>query len=163
LISFRAGPPRARGAEAVLDLLDPGLQHRHVPLQLREVTLEALASPPVVGQSRLDPPERLRDRRVFLLEPFESAVDHVEVAEDLVANLGETCVQPGEPVVDLTEALVDLGEAPVDLGELLAEELDELLGLGGTHARGLSQPSVTFQVPAGPGASRRHPRRQTPR
>src|SRR3970282_982494 len=57
--------------EALLDLLDPDLQRRHVPLQLGEVPLEDLPPPALVGESRLDAPQRLSDRLIFLLHTLQ--------------------------------------------------------------------------------------------
>ena len=128
-------------AEALLDLLDPGLEDCHVSLQLGEVTLEDLTPAALIREPGLDSPQGLRDRLILLLEPLESPIDLVEVTEDLSAELAEqsreVTVHSGEATVHLEEVTVDLGEATVDLGEPLAEELDELLILGGRHARGL--------------------------
>jgi hypothetical protein len=57
----------------------------------------------------------------------QAPVDLVEVTENLLAELCVSSVQPIEATVDGREPLVDRGELP-------AEELDELLGLTGTHA-----------------------------
>ena len=46
-------------SEALLDLLDPGLERRSVLLQLCEGALEDLTSTALVGEPRLDPAQGL--------------------------------------------------------------------------------------------------------
>jgi hypothetical protein len=102
--------PGALASEALLDLLDPGLERSHVLLQLCEGALEDLAPAALVGKARLDPAQGLRDCVVLLLESLESAVDLIEVPEYLLSQLGEAEVYLIEPAVDFAEPLVDLAE-----------------------------------------------------
>jgi len=131
--------PGALASEALLDLLDPGLERSHVLLQLREGTLEDLAPATLVGEPRLDPAQGLRDRVVLLLESLEAEVDRIEVPEQVLSQLGELEVYLVEPAVDLVEPVVHLAEPAVDLGELASQEFDELLVLGRGHSPYLSQ------------------------
>ena len=86
-------------------------------LQFREVAPEDLAPAAFVGEPRLDPTQRLRDRLLFLLEPLESTVDLVEVPEDLLPEFGEPAVRLVKSTVGRRESTVDLTEPVVDLGE----------------------------------------------
>ena len=70
-------------------------------LERRQITLENLPPPALVGQYRLDAPQLLRDRVVLLLQPLQAPVELVEVAENL------------------PEALVDLVKAPIHFKEAL--------------------------------------------
>jgi Type II CAAX prenyl endopeptidase Rce1-like len=140
-----AGAAGPLASEALLDLLDPGLERSHMLLQLCEVALEDLAPAALVGKSRLDPAQGLRARVVLLLESLESAVDLIEVPEYLLSQLGEAEVYLVEPAVDFAEPLVDLAELAVDLGELTAQEFDELLVLDGSHGPYLSQVQALFK------------------
>jgi len=90
-------------SEALLDLLDRGLERSHVLLQLCEGTLEDLAPAALIGEPRLDPARGLRDRVVLLLESLESVIDRIEVPEHLLSQLGEPEVHRAEPAVDLGE------------------------------------------------------------
>jgi hypothetical protein len=123
--------PGTLTSEALLDLLDPGLKHSHVLLQLCEVALKDLASAALSGESCLDPAKGLRDCVVLLLESLQSAVDLIEVSEHVVAQLGEVEVYLIEPAVDL--------------GELASQEFDELLVLGRSHGPYLSQVQTPFK------------------
>ena len=60
--------PSALASEALLDLLDTGLEHSHVLFQLCEGALENLTPAALVGESCLDPAQGLCDRVVLLLE-----------------------------------------------------------------------------------------------
>jgi len=116
-----------------------------VLLQLGEVALEDLAPAALVGESRLDPTQGLRDRVVLLLESVESVVDLIEVPEHFLSQLGEPEVHLVEPAVPLGEAAVHLAEPAVDLGELASQEFDELLVLGRGHGPCLSQVQALFK------------------
>jgi len=115
-----------------------------------------LAATALVAKARLDPAQPLGDRLIFLLEPFEPAVDLVEVAEHLASQFGnlpvdfvespvdlvetagnviELAVDLLEALVNLLEALVNFIEAAVDLGEPPPEELDQLFVLARRHAQ----------------------------
>ena len=102
-------------SEALLDLLDPGLERRSVLLQLCEGALEDLTSPALVGEPRLDPAQGLGARVVLLLESLEAVIDRIEVPEHLLTQLGEAEVRLVEPAVDF--------------GELSSQEFDKLLVL----------------------------------
>src|SRR5437667_9377099 len=75
-------------SEALLDLLDPGLERSHVLLQLCEVALEDLASAALSGKSGLDPAKGLRDCVELLPESLQSAVDLIEVPEHVLSPAG---------------------------------------------------------------------------
>ena len=124
--------PSALASEALLDLLDTGLEHRHVLLQLCEGALEDLTPAALVGESRLDPAQGLRDRVVLLLESLESVIDRIEVPEHVLSQLGDAEVYLVEPVVHL-------GEPAADRAELAFQGFDELLVLGGGHGPYLCQ------------------------
>jgi hypothetical protein len=66
-----------------------------VLLQLCEGALEDLTPAALVGESRLDPAQGLRDRVVLLLESLEAVVDRIEVPEDVLSQLGDAEVLPG--------------------------------------------------------------------
>jgi len=100
-------------SEALLDVLDAGLERGNPLLQLDEVALEDLAPPTLVDEASLDPAQSVSDRLVFVLEALESPVDLVEVPEHVASQLGELAADVGEPTVDLG------GLAPQKLGELL--------------------------------------------
>jgi hypothetical protein len=130
--------PGTLASEALLDLLDPGLERSHVLLQLCEVALEDLAPAALVGKSHLDPAQGLCDCLVLLLESLESAVDLIEVPEHLLSQLGEAEVY-------LVEPAVHVAEPAVDPGELTSQEFDELLVLDGGHGPYLSQVQALFK------------------
>jgi hypothetical protein len=136
--------------ESLLERHNAGLEGHDVLFQIRQVLLDDLSPLVLVRQARLDTPQRLRDREVFLVEPFEATVDLVEVSEHLVAELGDPgahrvdppaelanlmdylakpSVDLAKPSVDLVEALVHLGEALVDLGEVLVDLCETLVHL----------------------------------
>jgi len=142
-----AGEPR-------FNILDAGLERRHLLLQLGQVARENLAPPALVAKARLDPAQPLGDRLILLLEALEPAVDLVEVAEHLASQFGNLAVDLVESavhlieaasnvielvvnllkaLVDLLEALVDFIEAAVDLGEPPPEELDQLFVFSRGH------------------------------
>ncbi len=62
-------------SEALLDLLDPGLERRSVPLQLCEGALEDLTSTALVDEPRFDPEQGLGARVVLLLELLEAVIE----------------------------------------------------------------------------------------
>lgn len=66
--SSLAGEPR-------FNILDAGLERRHLLLQLGQVAREDFAAPTLVGEARLDPAQPLGDRVILLLEALEPAVD----------------------------------------------------------------------------------------
>src|ERR1044071_1034102 len=98
--------------ETLLEVLDPGLERGDVVLQLRKIAFDDVAPAALVGEARLDPAQGLRDRVVLLLEPLESPIDVIEVAEHLLTNLGDLAL--------------DRVETTVDRGELAAQEFNEL-------------------------------------
>ena len=120
-----AGGPGASASEALLDVLYAGLEGGHLVFQLGEVALEDLAPAALVGDSRLDPAQGMRDGVMLLLESVESPVDLVEVPEHVASKLGELAAHLVEPTVDL--------------GELASEEFDELLVLRRGHDPCVSQ------------------------
>src|SRR5262249_52018763 len=124
--------PRSGGTQPALDVLDPSVEHGDVLSEPREVALEDLPPHALVGQQRLDAPERLGDGLVFLLQPLEPPVDLVEVAENLAAQLVEAAVYRLEAAIDRLEALT--------------EERDELLVLGCRHGPTSTLPGRTLQV-----------------
>jgi hypothetical protein len=142
------GPRARRAPEALLEVVDAGLELGDAVLQLVEVALENLAAARLVGEPRLDPPKRLEDRLVFLLEPLEPTVDLVEAPEHLLSQLGDHLGEPElhrvEPAVDLGELTPDRGELPPDVGELPPEEFDELAIFGGGRAPSLAQEGEPF-------------------
>ena len=75
--------------------------------------LKGLAPALLVGECRLGPARRLRDRVVLLLEPLESAVELVEVSEELAAQLGDV-VTSADLAAHLVEPATDFGEPAVD-------------------------------------------------
>ncbi len=118
--------------EALLDLVDPGLQRRHVLFQLCEGALEDLAPAALVSKPRLDSAQGLRDRVVLLLESLEAVVDRIEVPEQFLSQLGDAEVYP-------VESAVHLGEPVADLGGRAVQGRGELLVLGRGHGPCLSQ------------------------
>jgi hypothetical protein len=104
-------------------------------LQFGDVALENLAPARFVGESDLDPPQSLEDRLVLLLESLEALVDRVEVAEHLVAQLGDHL---GEPTIHGVEPAIDVGE-------LAPQELDELPVLCRGHGSSVSQVEDRFK------------------
>jgi hypothetical protein len=119
--------------EALLDVLDAGLEGGDLLLELGKVAGQDLAPAALVGKLGFDPAQRLNDRLVFLLESFQPTIDLVEVAEHISPQIVETSVDRVESVVDVVESAVDLGEPAVDLGEPGSEELYELLVLSRAH------------------------------
>src|SRR3990172_2536607 len=103
--------------EPRFNILDAGLERRHLLLQLGQIMREDLAAPALVGEARLDPAQPLDDRLILLLEPLKPPVDLVEVAEHLAPQLGNLPVDPGESAVDLVEAAGNEPEAVVGLPE----------------------------------------------
>ena len=99
--------------------MDAGLERGDLVLQLGKITLENLSPAALAGGSRLDPAQRLRDRVIFLFEPFEAAINLVEVPEHVLT-------QPGDLTLQGIEAIVDRRE-------LVAEELDQLRVFGRSH------------------------------
>jgi hypothetical protein len=75
--------------EAVFDVLDAGLERGDAVLQGREIVLEDLAAPAILGESRLDPAQGLRDRVLLPFHPLESPIEFIEVAEHLAAQPGD--------------------------------------------------------------------------
>jgi hypothetical protein len=141
--------PGVLTSEALLDLLDPGLERSYMLLQLCEGAIEDLAPAALVGEPRLDPAQGLCDRLVLLLESLESVIDRIEVPEHLLSQLGEAEVY-------LVEPAVHLAEPAVDFGELASQEFDELLVLDGGHDHYLSQVQTEckcVQVWTGPASS----------
>src|SRR5262249_49880459 len=112
-----------------------------------ECALEELSATRLVGQRRFDPPERLGDRVVLLVEALQAPIDLVEVAEDFLEarfhpllerveallERVEPATEDGEPAVHPIEAPIDTIEALVDGGELVGEELDQLPVLAARH------------------------------
>lgn len=144
LLGASVAPSLLRGAslrlapEALLDVVDAGLERGDAVPQLGEVALENLAPARLVDESCLDPPQGLDDSLVLLLEPLEPLVVLVEVPEHLVSELGE-------PAVDFLESAIDHVEPTVDLGELASQELDELPVFGRGHDPSLSQVGGPFK------------------
>jgi hypothetical protein len=66
--------------EADFDVVDAGLERRHLLLQLGQIAREDLAATALVGEARLDPAQSLDDRLILLLEPLKPPVDLVEMA-----------------------------------------------------------------------------------
>lgn len=88
----RRGCP-SLGSEALLDVLDAGLERGNPLLQFAKVALEDLAPPPLVSEASLDPAQSVRDRLVLLLEALESPVDLIEVPEHVASQLGELAAE----------------------------------------------------------------------
>src|ERR1044071_9579197 len=105
--------------ETLLEVLDPGLERGDVVLQLRKIAFDDVAPAVLVGEARLDPAQGLRDRVVLLLEPLESPIDVIEVAEHLLTQLGDLLTQLGD-------LLTHLRELAGNLRELGAEKFNEL-------------------------------------
>ncbi len=146
----------ALATQALLDLFDPGLERNHVLLQLCEGALEDLAPAALVGEPCLDPAESLGDRLVLLLEPLESVIDRIDVAEHLLSQLGEPDVRLVESAVHLVEPVVHPAEPTIDLGEVALQGFDELLVFDGGHGPYLSQVQTErkcVRVWTGPGSS----------
>lgn len=137
---------RPQSARPLLDLFDSRLQDSDLPLQLGKIAFDDLAPTALIGKSGLDPPERLRDRLVFLLEPLESPVDLVEVSEHVVSKLAKLTPRLAEPNLDAGESAVGLRESAVDLRELAPEKLHELLVLACGHTSSSISGSDPAQV-----------------
>jgi hypothetical protein len=115
--------------ETGFDLLDAGLERRHLLFQLGEVAGEGLALAAFVGEARLDPAQCLHDRLILLLQAFEPAVDLVEMAEQITPQLGNLPVDLIKSAVDLLEAAGNDLEAPIDLVEAQVNMLEALINL----------------------------------
>ena len=98
--------------------------------QIREVAFDDLPPLVLVRQARLDAAQRLRDRKVFLIEPLEATVDLVEVSEHLAAQLGDPGVHRVDPPTELAKLMGDLAKPPVDLVEAQVHPVEALVDLG---------------------------------
>jgi hypothetical protein len=58
------------------------LKSRYLLLQPVQVACENLPSTALVAEARLDSAQPLGDRIIFLLKPFEPAINLVEMAKD---------------------------------------------------------------------------------
>ncbi len=105
-------------SEALLDVLDAGLERGNPLLQLAKVALENLAPHTLVGEANLDPAQSVRDRLVLLLEALESPVDVVEVPQHLPPKLGDLVARIGEPAAHLGELAAHVGDLPRQIAEL---------------------------------------------
>src|SRR5262249_22114626 len=121
-------------AEALLQLLDPGLQAGYAVLQLFDAPLQDLASPGLVAQQAFDTAQGLRNGNVLLVEAFQPTVDLVEMPEnvaearvDLHAPGVEAPFEPVEASVDQGEAVVDAVETTVDRIEALINRVEALI------------------------------------
>ncbi|HEY3066439.1 MAG TPA: hypothetical protein VGL09_11650 [Methylomirabilota bacterium] len=119
--------------EALLDIVDAGLEGGDLLLELGEVAGQDFAPAALVGKGGFDPAQRLDDRLVFLFEPLEPTIDLVEVPEHISPQIVEPSVDRVEPAVDLRESAIDLRESAIDLAEPGSEELDELFVVSRAH------------------------------
>lgn len=129
-----------------MNVVDPGLEDGDVLSERIEIALENLAPTALVGQRCLDAPKRLRDGVIPLFETLQAPVDLVEVAEDLLAELGEAAVTGIESPIDGVKAPIAGFEAPIDGFEARTKELNELFVLRGRHASISTLSSASLQV-----------------
>ena len=121
--------------EALLEVVDAGLESGDAVLQLGEIALEHLAPARLIGEAGFNSAQRLKDRLVLLLEPLEAPVDFIEMLEHLLTKVGE----------HLCETSIHRVESAVDLRELASQELDELPVLGRGHGFSLAQVRRRFK------------------
>jgi hypothetical protein len=131
---FSKSGREALPSDALLQLLDPGLERRHVVLQFLQAPLQDLALHPLISQHILNTVQRLEDRLILLFEALQSPVKMIEVREDFP----EPLIVLGQLGVNTIEAMVDGFEAAADLLELSVQEIDELLVFVIGHAQPLS-------------------------
>lgn len=86
------------------------MEDRDLLLQLLEAPLQHLAPANLIGQQTLDPPQRLDDRIILLLQTIQSPIDLIEMTKDFP----EFLVDGVEPLVDRIEAVVDSEEPLID-------------------------------------------------
>ena len=107
---------RRLASDAGFDIFDAGLERCHLLFQLVQVARENPPPTALVAEARLDPAQSLGNRLIFLLEPFQPAINIIEVAEQLASQIANLAF--------------DLVKAAVDCCELRPEELDQLLVFG---------------------------------
>jgi hypothetical protein len=108
--------PGELASKALLDVLDAGLERGDLLLEHGEVALEDLAPAALVAEMGFDPAQRLRDRVILLLEPFEAPVDLIEVPEDLASELGHFPSQFGHLAAQLDDLTVEPDDLTANLG-----------------------------------------------
>ena len=93
----------------------------------------------MVGQD-----ESLIDLIKSLIDLIKPLIDLVKPPVDLnksLIDLSKSLIDLVKPLIDLSKPLIDLIKPPVNFGELLAQELDKLLVLAGSHRKAPSAQS----------------------